>query len=218
MMNVIVQASKDAGMTDEQIRAKRHGFDHTTVWPRPDQVEKLKQYNFYASSDAFEIYQASPAVMDYYGERVASWVVPNKRLVQGQVNNSFEMDRTLGSTKLTIFHGISWMINRKAWDGKVYAQDQRVDRQTALKIATTWGANYLLRENVIGSLEPGKWADFAVLDRDYLTIPESDIENLRVLMTMAGGKVVHLVPSMAREIGMQPAGAQVTLGFTPAQW
>ena len=218
MMDIIVKASKDAGMTDDQIRAKRHGFDHTVMWPRPDQAPKLQQYNFMASSDAFEIYQASPAVMDYFGEKVANWVVPNKRLVDAKVYNSFEMDRSLGSTKLTIFHGLSWMTSRKAWDGKVYATDQRVDRQTALKISSVWGSYYLLRENKIGSLKPGKLADFVVLDKDYLTVPEAEFENLRALMTVVGGKVIHLVPSLAREIGMQPAGAQVTLGAAPAQW
>ena len=217
-INIIAQASKDAGITEEQIRAKRHGFDHTVTWPRPEQIPALKRYNFMASGNAFEIYQASPAVMDYFGERVASWVVPKKNLVQGQIFNQFEMDRAIGTTKFTIFHGLSWMVNRRGWDGKKYSQDQNVDRQTALKISTIWGAHYLLRENVLGSLKPGKWADFAVLDRDYLTSSETDFENTRVLMTMVGGKVVHLVPSLAREIGMQPTGAQVTLGFTPAQW
>jgi predicted amidohydrolase YtcJ len=109
------------------------------------------------------------------------------------------------------------LLTRRAWDGKVYASDQAVDRQTMLKIATIWGAHYLLRENVIGSLEPGKWADFAVLDRDYLTVPLEDIANTRVLMTVVGGKVIHLAPSVARENGMQPAGAMVTLG-PAAQW
>ena len=113
---------------------------------------------------------------------------------------------------------ISWMITRRAWDGKVYSPDQRVDRETALKIATIWGAYYLIRENVLGSIEPGKWADFAVLDRDYLTVPEDDIAKLRVLMTVSGGKVIHLVPSLAKELGMSPAGAQVTLGGAAAQW
>ena len=70
----------------------------------------------------------------------------------------------------------------------------------------------------MGSLETGKLADLIVLDRDYLTIPVDDILKIRVLMTMLGGKVVHLVPSLAREAGMQPTGSQVLLGGPAAQW
>jgi hypothetical protein len=58
----------------------------------------------------------------------------------------------------------------------------------------------------MGSLERGKFADFIVLDRDFLTIPENDIPNVRVLMTAVGGKVIHLTPELASEVGMQPAG------------
>ena len=58
----------------------------------------------------------------------------------------------------------------------------------------------------MGSLEPGKFADFMVLDRDYLTIPADDIPNIRVLMTVVGGNTVHLIPSLAREIGTQAVG------------
>jgi len=212
MMKIIVQASKDAGMTDEEIRAKRHGFDHSPMWPRPDQVPMFKRYGFLADGNAFEIYQDAPATFEIFGETASGWVVPKKRLVEAQIYNTFEMDRALLTTDLTVFNGLSWMMNRKGWDGKVYAQDQAVDRQTALKIATIWGAYYVLREKVLGSLEQGKWADFAVLDRDYLTVPEDDIANTRVLMTVVGGKVVHLVPSLAKEIGLQPTGAMVQLG------
>ena len=103
-------------------------------------------------------------------------------------------------------------------DGRVYSPNQRIDRVTALKSATTWGSYYVLREKELGSLEPGKWADLLVLDRDYMTIPEQDIANIRVLMTMVGGQVVHLVPSLAREWGLQPTGAQVELGGAASQY
>ena len=218
VMEIIERASKDAGMTDDQIRAKRHAFDHSVLFPRPDQVERFKKLGMIADGNAFEIFQAAPAAFQRYGERAVSWVVPKKRLMDNGIYNTIEMDRALGSTNFTIFHGLYWMISRKSWDGKVYAADQRVDRQQALKIATYQGAYYLLRENVLGSLEPGKWADFSVLDRDYLTIPEDDIQNIKVLMTATGGKIFHLVPSLAREMGVQPTGAQITLGGPAAQW
>ena len=220
MMAIIERVSKAAGMTEEQIRAKRHGIDHGVMWPRPEQIPLLKRLGILASGDTYEIVMASPSVFDLFGERAAGWVVPKKSLMQAGVYNSFEIDRPIQTTtNVTIFSaGIAPMIMRKAWDGKVYAQNEAVDRQSALKIATYYGAYYLLRENVLGSLEPGKFADFLVLDRDYLTIPENDIPNIRVLMTIVGGKVVHLVPSLAREIGMQPTGAQVELGGAAAQW
>ena len=206
ILDIILKASKDAGMTEEQIRAKRHAFDHTVMFPRPDQVEPFKRLNIIASGNAFEIYQASPAIMDIYGEGPAGWVVPKKRLAEAGIYSTFELDRALGSTNFTIFSGISWMINRKAWDGKVYAGSQGVDRVTALKIGTVWGAYYLVKENMLGSIQPGKWADFIILDKDYMTVPEDDIANLHVLITMVGGKVIHVVPSLARDFGMQPAG------------
>ena len=40
---------------------------------------------------------------------------------------------------------------------------------------TRWSSEYVLRENVLGSIEPRKYADFAVLSEDYLTVPEDDI-------------------------------------------
>lgn len=218
VMTIIEKASKDAGMTDEEIRAKRHTFDHSVMFPRPDQVEFMHRMGIITSGTPFEIYLGSPAAFNLWGEKAVNWEVPKKRLVEGQIYNSLELDHAIGSTDLTIMTPISWMITRQAWDGKVYSPEQRIDRETALKIATIWGAFYVVRENVLGSLEPGKWADFAVLDRDYLTIPEDDISSIRVLMTAVGGKIVHLVPSLAREIGMQPAGAQVRLGGPAAQW
>jgi predicted amidohydrolase YtcJ len=67
---------------------------------------------------------------------------------------------------------------------------------TALKMFTRWAAEYVLRENVLGSIEPGKWADLIVLDRDYMTIPENEVGKVQVLLTMVGGKIVHEMPAI----------------------
>ncbi len=61
-----------------------------------------------------------------------------------------------------------WAISWKAQDGKVYLPSERISREEALKTATIWGAYYVLKENLLGSLEAGKFADFLVLDKDYL--------------------------------------------------
>jgi hypothetical protein len=218
LLDIIETASKDAGFSLAQIRAKRHTFDHLVMAPRPDQLKRIKNLGMVLGGNTFEIYQASPGILEAYGDQAVEWVVPKKSLVDAQIPSGFEVDRALESTNLTMFWALARSIDRKAFDGKVYAPSQKIGRELALKTATTWGARYLMKEEMLGSLEPGKWADFIVIDRDYLAIPESDIEKIRVLMTVVGGKVVHLVPSLANDIGMKPVGAQVELGGAASRW
>ena len=44
---------------------------------------------------------------------------------------------------------------------------------------------------MIGSIEPGKLADLAVLDRDYFSVPDADIKKVRSVLTVVDGKVAH---------------------------
>ena len=69
--------------------------------------------------------------------------------------------------------------------------EEAIDRVTALKMTTTWGSEYMLAEDTLGTLEPGKYADFAVLDKDFFTIPIEEIRDLKVVMTGLNGKIVY---------------------------
>jgi predicted amidohydrolase YtcJ len=103
-------------------------------------------------------------------------------------------------------------------DRQVYGPGERTDRIIQLKALTVWAGYYMLRENQLGTLEPGKFADFIVLDRDYLTIPEEEIPRINVLMTAVGGKPVHLNSSLAAELGMQPVGPTTWAEPIPPGW
>jgi len=70
-----------------------------------------------------------------------------------------------------------------------------VDRTTLLKSATLWGAEALFKDKDIGSLEPGKLADFAILDKDYFAIPLDEIHTINTLMTVVGGKAAWKSPN-----------------------
>ena len=69
--------------------------------------------------------------------------------------------------------------------------EEAIDRVTALKMATTWASEYVLAENTLGTLEPGKYADFAVLDKDFFTISVEEIRELQVVMTGLNGQIVY---------------------------
>ena len=101
----------------------------------------------------------------------------------------------LGSDGTTVaspnpFHNIGWAVSGLSPAGATIL-DETVSREQALTAYTRTNAYLMFREDHLGSLEPGKLADFAVLDRDYMTVPENEIKNLRSVMTVVGGEVVY---------------------------
>ena len=72
-----------------------------------------------------------------------------------------------------------------------YEPSERLNRETALKTYTVNPAFGAFEEAFKGSLEPGKAADFIVLDRDLLTVAVADIPGTQVLMTVMDGSIIY---------------------------
>jgi len=68
---------------------------------------------------------------------------------------------------------------------------ERIGIKAAVEAYTMGGAYQLFREDEIGSLEVGKFADFIVLDRDIMKVASSEIDGTRVLATYIGGVQVQ---------------------------
>ena len=68
---------------------------------------------------------------------------------------------------------------------------QTISREDALIAHTRKNAFFIFQENHLGSIQPGKLADLVVLDRDYLTIPASQIKDIQPVMTLVGGRIVY---------------------------
>lgn len=77
----------------------------------------------------------------------------------------------------------------KGFEGRLHPEEA-LTREQALRFYTINNAKLLFLEDQVGSLEVGKLADFAVLDRDLLTCPEDEIREARVLATYLNGKPV----------------------------
>jgi predicted amidohydrolase YtcJ len=90
------------------------------------------------------------------------------------------------------FVGLYALVTRRNNDGRVLGPDQGIGREEALRTYTE-GAAWLTREEHLkGTIELGKLGDFVVLDRDYFTIPEEEIKDIRVDATVIGGEVVYV--------------------------
>jgi hypothetical protein len=80
--------------------------------------------------------------------------------------------------------------DQKGFAGEGWHPEEKVTREQALKMFTTWAAYAAFEEKLRGSLEVGKLADLTVLSADIMQIPEAEILKARCVMTVIGGEVV----------------------------
>jgi predicted amidohydrolase YtcJ len=96
-----------------------------------------------------------------------------------------------GVNPLRSFHSAVSRQDADNWPTGGWMPEQRMTREEALKSMTIWPAFAGFQEQIMGSLTPGKLADFVILDRDIMTVADRDILGTAVLATYIGGKAVY---------------------------
>jgi len=95
---------------------------------------------------------------------------------------------------LISFHASIARQDDNNWPAGGWYPEQRMTREEALKSMTIWAAWSAFMEREVGSLEPGKYADFVVLDQDIMRVPAEVVLQTRVLSTWLGGRAVYRRP------------------------
>ena len=205
LLEIIEEAQRETGLTDEQIRDKRITIEHLAM-VRPDQLPKIKKYGLImVHSPGYFLRNLNKSqtanIPQNFGEEYLKWHQPVKsgldagiQNIMGEIGSPFQAMQMYVTRRACFTARLPEQGEVGVEKCAVIAPEQAVDRNTALKMATSWAAYYLLKEKELGSLEPGKMADFIVLDRDYFTIPEQEIAKTKVLLTALGGKVVFASP------------------------
>jgi hypothetical protein len=125
-----------------------------------------------------------------YGPERARWSYPAKSYIENGIIEAAGSDVPV--TPLSPWWGI-WaaVIRRDLQSGRVLAPEERVSAEQALALYTRNGAFAGFEENSKGTLEPGKLADFIIVDRDVLAVPPDELKNVKVLQTFVGGRSVY---------------------------
>jgi predicted amidohydrolase YtcJ len=138
-----------------------------------------------------------PAIAPVFGPQRMRDFIPLRSmfdagvLVVGGSDQMLRMDPRKALNPFHPFFGMWMAITRKTVDGTVLSPEQRITREEALRMWTINGAYGTFDEKNKGSIEPGKFADFAVINKDFLTCPEDEIRNIDTLTTVLDGKVVY---------------------------
>ena len=166
-----------------------HGFI-----AQPDHFPRIRELGLVLSVQD-HLFLAAPSLKRMWGEERAAHVTP----VRTYLNQGFLL---VGGTDTPVVPLNPWwamyhFLTRDTISDGVYGADERVlNREDVLRLFTLNYARLIHEEQTKGSISAGKLADFVVVSRDFLTVPEAEIRNLSALATYVGGKRVYLAPEM----------------------
>jgi len=165
---------------------------------RAEQLDRIKALGVSLSVQA-HLYVAAPVLSNYWGHDRAEHVTP----VRTFLNKGFKLAGGTDSGNMPVnpFWAMYHFITRDTISDGVYGASERATRQEVLRMFTINNAELNAEANTKGSIEVGKLADFVVISGDYLTVPETAIEDLRAEATYVGGRQVYR--DMASSVPMQ---------------
>jgi predicted amidohydrolase YtcJ len=138
--------------------------------------------------------QSTHATSDMYwaGERLGSqrikWAYAYKELLEqnGWLPNGTDFPIESISPIQTFYAAVARKDN-KGFPESGFQKENSLSREEALRSVTIWAAKANFDENEMGSIEPGKRADFVILEKDIMTLPETELPSVKVSKLFIGG-------------------------------
>jgi len=177
----------EAANAEASIVGKRWGIEHAFIG-RADHLPRMKTLGLFLSLQD-HLYLAGPSLVKYWGRQRAFLTTPVRTYLDAGLPVSGGTDSSVVpySPLWVIYH----FVTRDTISGGPMGADQKISREDALRMVTRNHWYLTFEEKTKGMIAPGRFADLVVLPEDIMTVPAKRIEQMRVLMTMVGGKVVY---------------------------
>ena len=177
----------EAAVNSKPWPGHRHRIEHAG-YVLPRQLKKMKELGVNVSASIGFCYPIGDSHIAALGQSRLCGYYPMRSFKDHGIVAAGNSDGFGSSWALT---GIYGCVARKSRTGKLLCKDEAIGIMDALKAYTLNAAHLEGNEATKGSVEPGKLADFVVLDRDITKVNPEEILKARVLMTIVGGEVVY---------------------------
>jgi predicted amidohydrolase YtcJ len=129
--------------------------------------------------------------IERYGAEAAKRTPPVRKMLAMGVPVGAGTDATRVAS-YNPWTSLSWLVTGRTVGGTaLYDRDNLLSRIEALLLYTKGSAYHSREEDRKGAIEPGQYADLAVLSEDYFDVPEERIRGIESVLTVVGGKIVH---------------------------
>jgi len=159
---------------------------------RPEDFERFKQLDVLASYQllwAAYGFDSVDLIKPYIAADIWPWQYPARSMLDAGAVIAGASDWPVSTPE--VFKGIYQAETRKGETGQALDASQDLPRELMLYAYTINAARVMKQEAAVGSIEPGKAADFALVDRDVLTVPADEMRDTKVLATMVAGEWVY---------------------------
>ncbi|MBX3641158.1 MAG: amidohydrolase [Nitrosomonas sp.] len=183
-LNVFEAVNKDTPFGDV-----RWFFDHAETVSEKN-LERIQRLNGGIAVQHRMAFQGEYFV-DRYGKQAAEHSPPIRKMLEMGVPVGGGTDATRVAS-YNPWISLYWLVTGRTVGGlPLYGDTNRLEREEALRLWALGSAYKSNEEKVKGALLPGRYADFAVLSHDFMTVPEETIKDITAVMTVVGGKVVY---------------------------
>ncbi|HYU21314.1 MAG TPA: amidohydrolase family protein, partial [Chloroflexota bacterium] len=169
----------------------RHRVEHLGNWMMtPERIARTKRLGVLPIPNPSIFYFLGNEVKTTLGPKRTESVFPFRTLLDAGFPLCFGSDAP-GYWPVDSLRDLGAAVSRTTLDGQRLAPEQAIGVKEALRAQTATAAYIGFQENALGSLEPGKLADVAVLGEDPFTFPAHRFRELPVDLTITAGRVVH---------------------------
>lgn len=166
----------------------RHRIEHCGL-VRPDQLDRIAELDVIPVIQPTFLWAYGDDYAKIMGPERAPWMYRGKSFLDRGIVVAGSSDRPVADGKP--LRAIQFMAERLSGEGRPIGPDEAITVHEALAAYTTGAAYACRREDVLGTIAPGKLADFAVLEADPLTGDISEIGDIAVAATVVGGHFAH---------------------------